>query len=226
MSYPRIERINNDNVNEVSLSFYESNHAIEINKKLCTGCSVCVKICPQGALVQNRDGKIKVKTEDLIPEIPDANKCSYCGSCAYMCPFSAITLKKNGSPVALEDIPLVKEKVLPKLEYKIIKSKKKGQKVKVYVEGSIEIDWNLCISCLSCYEVCPNSAFFKTKRTNKLGKAVKLDINVRAACLFCGACQTACLQKAITIRVEKVNYSGEYKEIFWSDLIKRSKGKR
>ncbi|MHA1913117.1 MAG: 4Fe-4S binding protein [Promethearchaeota archaeon] len=226
MSYPRVERINNDSVNEVTLSFYESNHAIEINKKLCTGCSVCVKICPKGALVQNRDGKIKVKTEDLIPEIPDADKCSYCGTCAYMCPFSAITLKKNGSPVALEDIPLVKEKVLPKLEHEILKCKKKGQKAKIYVEGSVEIDWNSCISCMSCYEVCPNSAFFKAQRTNKLGKAVKLDINVRAACLYCGACETACPQKAITVHIDKVKYSGEYKEIFWSDLIKRSKGKR
>ena len=225
MSYPRIERITNDKVDEVTLHFYESNHAIEINKRLCTGCSVCVKICPKGALVQNRGGKIKVKTEDLIPEIPDADQCSYCGACAYMCPFSAITLKKNGIPVALEDIPIVKEKVLPKLEYEIIKCKKRGQQVKVYVEGGVNIDWNLCISCMSCYEVCPNNAFFKAERKNKLGKTVKVDINVRAACLYCGACQTACPQKAITVIIDKVNYSGEYKEIFWSDLIKRSKGK-
>jgi formate hydrogenlyase subunit 6/NADH:ubiquinone oxidoreductase subunit I len=142
-----------------------------------------------------------------------------------MCPFSAITLKKNGKPVELEDIPLVKEKVLPKLEFEMYKCKKKGQQCKIYVEGGVEIDWNLCISCMSCYEVCPNSAFFKAERKNKLGKTVKLDINVRAACLYCGACQTACPQKAITINVDKINYSGEYKEIFWSDLLKRSQGK-
>jgi len=226
MSYPRIERINNNKVDEVTLHFYETNHAIEINKDLCTGCAVCVRICPNGAILQDREGKIKVKTEDLIPTIPDADKCSYCGSCAYMCPFSAITLKKDGIPVALEDIPIVKQKVLPKLEYEIIKCKKKGQNAKVYVEGGVTIDWNLCISCMSCYEVCPNSAFFKADRKNKLGKSVKLDINVRAACLFCGACQVACPQKAITVKVDKVNFSGEFKEIFWAGLIKRSKGKR
>ncbi|MHA1985380.1 MAG: 4Fe-4S binding protein [Promethearchaeota archaeon] len=226
MSYPRIIRVNNNKVDEVALHFYETNHAIEIDKNLCTGCSICVKVCPKGALAQSREGKIKVKTEDLIPEIPDANKCSYCGTCAYMCPFSAITLKKNGIPVALEDIPIVKEKVLPKLEFEIYKCKKKGQKAKIYVEGEVNIDWNSCISCMSCYEVCPNSAFFKANRTNKKGKAVKVDINVRAACLYCGACQTACPQKAITVKVNKIKYSGEYKEIFWSDLIKRSQGKR
>jgi ferredoxin len=225
MSYPRIERIRNDSVDEVTLHFYESNHSIEINRKLCTGCGVCVKVCPKDALIQNREGKIKVKTEDLIPEIPDANKCSYCGTCAYMCPFSAITLKKNGNPVALDDIPLVKEKVLPTLEYELYKCRKKGQQCKIYVEGGVDINWNLCISCMSCYEVCPNSAFFKAERKNKLGKTVKVDINVRAACLYCGACQSACPQKAITVNVDKINYSGEYKEVFWSDLIKRSQRK-
>ncbi len=80
MSYPRIVRINNNKVDEVILHFYDSNHAIEINKNLCTGCSICVKICPKGAILQDKKGKIKVKTEDLIPKIPDADKCSYCGS--------------------------------------------------------------------------------------------------------------------------------------------------
>ena len=224
MSYPRIERINNDNINETTYQFYESSQSVKINKKLCTGCSVCVKICPTGAIVQNRGGKIKVKTEDLIPEIPDATKCSYCGACAYLCPFCAITLKKNGSPLSINDIPIVKEKVLPKLDYEVVKCKKKGQLAKVYVEGKVEVNWELCISCLSCYEVCPNSAYFKTERKNKNGKDLKVDINVRAACLYCGACETACPQKAIKIHIDKVNYSGEYKDIFWSRLLKRSHG--
>ncbi|MFX1479417.1 MAG: 4Fe-4S binding protein [Promethearchaeota archaeon] len=226
MSYPRIERINNKNIDEVTLKFYESDQSIKINKNLCTGCSICVKICPKEAIVQNRRGKVKVKTEDLIPEIPDAEKCSYCGACAYMCPFSAITLQKNGIPVALEDIPIFKNKVLPKLDYEMVKCRKKGQIAKVYVEGEVSIDWNSCISCLSCYEVCPNSAYFKAERKNKLGKPVKLDLNVRAACLYCGACQTACSQNAITVHINKIKYSGDYKEIFWSEIIKSIKGRR
>jgi len=222
MSYPRIERNINEHTNEVTLNFYTTNQAIEFNKDLCVGCSVCVKVCPKEAIVQEHEGKIRVKTEDLYPEIPEATKCSYCGTCAYMCPFSAITLKKNGKSVALEDIPLVRDKVLPKLESKIIRCKKTGNKAKIYVEGSVEVDYNLCISCMSCFEVCPNSAFFKAERKNKLGKTVKVDLNVRAACLFCGACSTACPQKAITVKIDKINFSGEYKEIFWKDLIERS----
>ena len=58
----------------------------------------------------------------------------------------------NDNPVALEDIIIVQEKVLPKLEYKL----KAGKKVKVYVEGNIKVNWNLCVSCMSCFEACPH----------------------------------------------------------------------
>ena len=141
MSYPRIERNINDRINEVILNFYTKSQAIEINKELCVGCSVCVKVCPQGAIIQTHHGKIRVKTVDLLPEIPDATVCSYCGTCAYMCPFSAITLKKSDIPIALEDIAIVQEKVLPKLKFKLEDCEKAGKKAKVYVEG---ISFGLC----------------------------------------------------------------------------------
>ena len=148
--------------------------------------------------------------------------CAYCGTCVYMCPFSAITLKKNGKPVALSDIPIVKEKVVPKLESIRLKCKKSNKYAKIYVEGKVKINWNRCISCMSCYDVCPNRAFFKTEKKNKLGKTVKLDINVRAACLYCLACEIACSQNAIKVKVDKINFSGDFKEPFWTDLLRRS----
>lgn len=222
MSYPRIERNVNEQINEVVLNFYTKNHAIEFNKELCVGCSTCVKVCPNGAITQSHQGKIRVKTVDLLPDIPDAIKCSYCGTCAYMCPFSAITLKKNDDPVDLEEITIVKEKVLPKLEYKIINCEKAGKDAKVYVEGNIEVDWNLCISCMSCFEVCPTGAFFKTERENELGKKIKVDLD-ESKCIKCGTCEISCSKKAISVKIDKINYSGEFKEIFWSDLILRLK---
>ena len=222
MSYPRIERNINDQINEVILNFYTKSQAIEFNKELCVGCSTCVKVCPNGAITQTHQGKIRVKTVDLLPEIPDATVCSYCGTCAYMCPFSAITLKKSGTPVALEDIAIVHEKVLPKLEYKLEDCEKAGKKAKVYVEGNIEVDWNLCISCMSCFEVCPTGAFFKSEKENELGKKVKVDLDA-SKCIKCGTCEVSCSKKAISVKIDKVNHSGKFKEIFWSDLIRRLK---
>jgi len=222
MSYPRVERIIDDHKNEVILSFYTKNQSIEFNKDLCTGCYVCTKVCPQEAIVQRNHELIRKKTEDLFPDIPDAEKCSYCGTCAYMCLFSAITLKKDGKPVKLDDIEIVKAKVLPKLDYKKVKCKKSGKMAKVYVEGKVNIDWNLCISCMSCFEVCPTSSFIKADKVNDLGKKRKVDYNVRANCVMCGACENACSVDAIKVKVDKIYYSGEYKKQFWTDLIRRS----
>ena len=222
MSYPRVERIITEHIDEFVLNFYTGNQSIEFDRDRCTGCSVCVKVCPKGVIVQKHHGKIRVKTVDLFPEITDATLCAYCGTCVYMCPFSAITLKKNGKPVALNDIPIVKEKVVPKLEFTRLKCKSNNKYAKIYVEGKVIIDWNRCISCMSCYEVCPNRAFFKTEKKNKLGKTVKLDINVRAACLYCHACEVACSQNAIKVKVDKINFSGDFKEPFWTDLLRRS----
>lgn len=222
MSYPRVERIVNDHKNEVILSFYSRNQAIEFNKDLCVGCYVCSKVCPQEAIKQYHHELIRKKTEDLYPDIPDAEKCSYCGTCAYMCPFGAITLKKNGKPVKLDEIEIVKAGVLPKLEYETVKCKKTGKMAKVYVDGKVKIDWNLCISCMSCFEVCPTGAFLKADRVNEKGKKRKVDFNVRATCIKCGACENACSANAIKVKVDKIYYSGEYKEPFWSDLSKRS----
>jgi len=222
MSYPRVERIVDNHKNEVILSFYTKNQAIEFNKDLCVGCYVCTRVCPQEAIVQTGHELIRKKTGDLFPDIPDATKCSYCGTCAYMCPFSAITLKKDGEPIALEDIEIIQAKVLPKLEYKTVKCKKSGKMAKVYVDGKVKIDWNKCISCMSCFEVCPTGAFIKAEKVNDLGKKRKVDFNVRQTCIKCGACETACSVDAIKVKINKIYYSGEYKEPYWSDLIKRS----
>ncbi|MFX0074877.1 MAG: 4Fe-4S binding protein [Candidatus Hermodarchaeota archaeon] len=222
MSYPRVERVVTDHKNEIILSFYTRNQAIEFNKDLCVGCYVCTRVCPQEAIKQHHHELVRKKKEDMFPDIPDAEQCSYCGTCVYMCPFSAIRLKKEGQIVPIEEIEIVKAKVLPKLDYNMVKCKKSGTTAKVYVEGKVKIDWNLCISCMSCFDVCPTGAFFKEDKVNDKGRKRKVDFNVRATCIKCGACENACSSGAIKVKIEKINYSGEFKEPFWSELLKRS----
>jgi len=53
---------------------------IELNKNICSGCGICAKICPFGAIKIN---------EDNFPEFND--ECVFCGDCIRNCPKNAIT---------------------------------------------------------------------------------------------------------------------------------------
>lgn len=48
--------------------------------KLCTGCSACMNICPEGAITMQADAEGFV-----YPAIAD-DKCSHCGLCEKGCP--------------------------------------------------------------------------------------------------------------------------------------------
>lgn len=54
--------------------------AIHIDHARCTGCGVCVDICPEDVL-HVEEAKVAAK----YPE-----ECWYCGSCVYDCPHEAI----------------------------------------------------------------------------------------------------------------------------------------
>lgn len=56
---------------------------IKVIKEKCTGCKICVKACPFGAI--RIDNKLA---------IIDLDKCNFCGACVPACKFSAIVLEK------------------------------------------------------------------------------------------------------------------------------------
>lgn len=57
---------------------------IKIILEKCTGCTLCVRVCPFGA--------IKVESKKAII---DLSKCNLCGACVDSCKFSAILLEKG-----------------------------------------------------------------------------------------------------------------------------------
>jgi NAD-dependent dihydropyrimidine dehydrogenase PreA subunit len=57
--------------------------AVEVDKKLCDGCGICVKICPLDCLRMDEDKKAFMKYDE----------CWYCGSCTLDCPLDAIVLR-------------------------------------------------------------------------------------------------------------------------------------
>ncbi len=61
--------------------------SIKVHLEKCTGCTLCVKACPFGA-IHMADRKAVV----------DMAKCTLCGACVAACRFSAIELDKAGGP--------------------------------------------------------------------------------------------------------------------------------
>jgi len=66
---------------------------IQIIVEKCTGCTLCIKACPFGA-IQITDKKAVI----------DFNKCNLCGACLPACKFKAILLEKAPTVCALPDI--------------------------------------------------------------------------------------------------------------------------
>jgi len=58
---------------------------LQLNQDKCTGCGVCLDVCPHGVLVR-QDGKVRIEARDL---------CMECGACARNCSFEAVTVKSG-----------------------------------------------------------------------------------------------------------------------------------
>ena len=66
---------------------------IHIVIEKCTGCTMCVKVCPFDA----------IRIMDRIAVI-DYNKCTLCGACVDACKVKAILLEKTPEKCKLPDI--------------------------------------------------------------------------------------------------------------------------
>lgn len=67
--------------------------SIQIITEKCTGCSLCIKTCPFGAITV-------ISKKAII----DFNKCNLCGACVPSCKFKAILLEKPKVVCELPDI--------------------------------------------------------------------------------------------------------------------------
>jgi len=53
--------------------------AIEIEPETCTGCNICVDICPMDVLAPNAE-------QGMPPIVAYPEECWFCGCCAERCP--------------------------------------------------------------------------------------------------------------------------------------------
>ena len=59
---------------------------IEVNEELCSGCGVCIAVCPyQASKLETNEGKLR--------SVVDETRCKRCGVCITVCPSGARTIK-------------------------------------------------------------------------------------------------------------------------------------
>lgn len=56
--------------------------SLQLNQDKCTGCGICIEVCPQAVL----------KLQDRVAIMADRDACMECGACEQNCPFDAITV--------------------------------------------------------------------------------------------------------------------------------------
>jgi len=231
--FPKVNRKKEQNLETVNVQFLKEKLELILDKEKCEGCGVCSRACPKEAISKQKLNEpirfsskqiIKKVRHFLIPNVRDPSSCVYCGTCAYLCPFNALSLSINGEPIPLEELQLVKQNALPKLDYEI-RTLDSGKTAKVYTEGNVTINTELCAGgCKNCAESCPSGAITWSCEQGEISwdSEIILTIN-NDKCIACGACHNACPTGALTLEITDVKYSGAYNSPFWDNIVSRLK---
>ena len=189
--------LKNETENELTIEMilHAKRYSLTLDKTRCTGCGICMEICPREAIeikkTPKADGeKAKPPTIDISEE-----KCHYCGMCDPVCPFGALKVRINGEHM----IPVINNESFPQLI------------------REIDVDTTKCtLDCVDCEKVCPLNLIKVSIHTpdgeevtditsspNKEKLTVTVDIE-KDFCPCCRLCEIKCPEGAI--RVEKIFY--------------------
>ena len=68
-----------------TMQYLKNAVTLKLDPGLCTGCGVCIEVCPHAVFeISNRKARIV-----------DSNDCMECGACALNCRFGAIAVKSG-----------------------------------------------------------------------------------------------------------------------------------
>jgi 4Fe-4S ferredoxin len=181
-----VKLLKNEDTNElvIEMVLHTKRYSLTLNKNKCTGCGICMEICPREAIEVTKTPKSEGE-EAKPPTVKlKEEKCTYCGICETLCPFGALKIKINGEHI----IPVVQSESFPQLIREII------------------IDETKCnLECTEIDEACPLD-LIKVSVNNPDGKdsmSPKVTFQIdKDACPCCRICETKFPDGAI--RVEKI----------------------
>ena len=166
-------------------------YSLTLNKTWCTGCGICVVVCPREAMEIKRVPKVEGGgAKPPIIDI-DEQKCQYCGICNTLCPFGALEHRVDGKPW----IAVVETESFPQLV------------------RDIRVDTQKCeVGCVECEEVCPlelikvgvqtpdgEEVTDVESRPHREGLVVVVDLN-QVHCPCCRICEVKCPHDALQVR--------------------------
>ncbi|RLI45990.1 hypothetical protein DRO69_04085 [Candidatus Bathyarchaeota archaeon] len=187
---------------------------VDFEADKCVFCGVCVDLCPTNALKMeiNDEPRLPIFEVEAFPTLRkeirvDAKKCWYgdvtatCEvACEKACPTEAIdvTVQKIGQESAerIVDFKILEEECIFCKKCEAACPEDAIYVVKPF-RGSLQVDTNLCPEgCQICADICPSDAII-------IDEDKKLVVT-EEFCIYCGACQLVCPEKAIKVNRTQV----------------------
>jgi RnfABCDGE-type electron transport complex B subunit len=166
---------------------YDFHRVPHVRYDKCTGCGVCVDVCPRG-LIDLYDVSDEVfvmcKSRDKgaqVKKICDVG-CIACGVCERTCPFDAISVQ-DGLAVVDHEKCVKCGLCVRACPTKCIWGKPKKERAFITDE---------CNGCAMCERICPVNAI--------TGEKKQLHVVDPERCIACGICVGKCPPKAIEMR--------------------------
>ena len=177
-----IKLLKNDGENElvIEMLLHTKHYSLTLDKNKCTGCGVCMEICPREAIQVTRT--LKAEGEKAKPPTATISegKCNYCGMCEAICPFGALNTKVNGEHV----ITVVESESFPQLIRDIVVDETKCGLECLEIEEACPLD---CITVSVCTPDGKEVADI-TARPDKENLKVKVEVD-KESCPCCRLCE-------------------------------------